>query len=83
MRADWESNKLTVTGKFDPSKFREHLTDKIKKKIDIVSSESKKEKESKKPEEAVAGDKSDKKPDEKKPKEKEVSQTSLTNVRFT
>lgn len=57
-----------MTGKFDTAKLRENLADKTKKKIDIVSSESKKEKESKKPDD----DKQDKKTEDKKPKEKEV-----------
>lgn len=74
VRADWEANKLTVTGKFDTAKLRENLADKTKKKIDIVSSESKKEKESKKPDD----DKQDKKTEDKKPKEKETPVTTAT-----
>ncbi|KAG7035989.1 Heavy metal-associated isoprenylated plant protein 3, partial [Cucurbita argyrosperma subsp. argyrosperma] len=74
-RADWEANKLTVIGKFDPAKLREKLADKTKKKIDIVSSENKKEKESKKPDEPAVGDK---KPEEKKSKDKETPVTTVT-----
>ena len=70
VRADWEANKLTVIGKFDPAKLRDYLADKETKKIDIVSSESKKEKESTKKQDDEKPDK--KTEDKKQPKDKEV-----------
>ncbi|XP_022944012.1 heavy metal-associated isoprenylated plant protein 3 [Cucurbita moschata] len=69
VRADWEANKLTVIGKFDASTLREKLADKTNKKIDIVSSEGKKEKKSKKPDEEA---------EDEKPKDKEIPVTTAT-----
>lgn len=84
VKADPASNKLTVTGKVDPNVIKTKLEQKTKKKIEIVSSQPKKDgggdkkadgKVEKKDEktEKKAEEKSDKKPDqkaEKKPEEK-------------
>ncbi|KAK8487431.1 hypothetical protein V6N13_030050 [Hibiscus sabdariffa] len=62
VKTDSGANKLTVIGKIDPSKIRERLTEKTKKKVDLISPQPKKD--------AVAGDKkpeAEKKPEEKKP----------------
>ena len=42
MKADCATNKLTVTGKVDPSGLREKLEQKIKKKVELVSPQPKK-----------------------------------------
>jgi len=75
VKADTPNNKLTVIGKVDPHKVRDKLAEKIKKKVELVSSpQPKKEaavadkpQENKKPDE-------DKKPEEKKPEEKSSKQ---------
>lgn len=59
-----------MIGKFDAAKLRDNLADKTKKKIDIVSSEGKKEKESAKKQDDEKPDK--KTEDKKQPKDKEV-----------
>ena len=79
VKAEIEGNKLTVTGeKIDASKLLEKLSNKTKKKVDLISPQSKKEKDSKP---KVKGDedqtssnnnKSDKKTEENKKKPKEV-----------
>lgn len=73
MKAEIEANKLTVVGKkIDPSKLREKLFNKTKKKVDLISPQPKKEKDSKPNDDAQNNtSKSDKKTDEKK-KPKEV-----------
>ncbi|CAN1235389.1 Heavy metal-associated isoprenylated plant protein 6 [Linum perenne] len=76
-RTDFASNKLTVTGKVDPGKMKARVEEKIKKSVEIISPQPKKEgggapaadkKEEKKPateEKKPAAD--EKKPEEKKP----------------
>ena len=63
-KADCESNKLTVTGKVDPTRLRERLEYKTKKKVELLSPQPKKDGG------AGAGSGGDKKSDEKKPDEK-------------
>ncbi|KAA8550334.1 hypothetical protein F0562_002018 [Nyssa sinensis] len=81
---DGDLNKITVTGKVDPSKLREKLEQKTKKKVELVSPSPKKEKDkdTQKDKESGGGakkteDKPEKKPDEKKPKEPPVTTTVL------
>ena len=80
VKADMSANKLMVTGKVDPAKMREKLADKIKKNVELVSPQPKKdaggdqkteEKTEKKPDEKKPDEKKpeDKKPEDKKPKE--------------
>lgn len=81
MKAEIEGNKLTVMGKkIDASKLREKLSNKTKKKVDLVSPQPKKEKDSKpknnEDEDQIScndnNNKSDKKTDDNKKKPKEV-----------
>lgn len=37
VKTDWENNKLTVVGKIDPSKIKDRIVDKTKKKVDLIS----------------------------------------------
>ncbi|XP_047335052.1 heavy metal-associated isoprenylated plant protein 6-like [Impatiens glandulifera] len=63
IKADVTNNKLTVTGKVDPTKLRQTLEEKLHKKVELISPLQQKDTGSdKKP--------ADKKPDEKKPEEK-------------
>ncbi|KAJ0728968.1 putative heavy metal-associated isoprenylated plant protein/5/6 [Helianthus annuus] len=67
VRADTAGNKLTVTGKVDPTRVKERVEFKTKKKVDILSPQPKKdgaeEKKKDTPPEKKADDKKD---DEKK-----------------
>eukprot|EP00262_Sarcandra_glabra_P007252 TRINITY_DN1993_c0_g1_i1.p1 TRINITY_DN1993_c0_g1~~TRINITY_DN1993_c0_g1_i1.p1 ORF type:complete len:302 (+),score=71.87 TRINITY_DN1993_c0_g1_i1:59-964(+) len=80
VKADFNSNKLTVVGKVDPVKLRERVEKKTKKKVDLVSPIPKKDKEGgggggggdKKGDE-----KAEKKKDDKKPKEPPVTSVVL------
>lgn len=77
--ADISNNKLTVIGKVDPAEVRDKLAKKTKKKVEIVSSQPKKDAggTDKKPDE-----KSAKKADEKKPDEKKVEDKKPKEVNF-
>lgn len=74
VKADIEGNKLTVTGKVDPTVVKERVEHKTKKKVEIVSPQPKKDGEKgdkkgdvvDKPSEKKSDDK---KADDKKPKE--------------
>ncbi|PKI64605.1 hypothetical protein CRG98_015037 [Punica granatum] len=82
-KVEWEASKLTVEGKVDPTKLRERLQEKTKKKVELVSPLPKKDKENKDDNTATttsnknnknsgSGDskgQEKKKADEKKPKE--------------
>lgn len=57
--ADWEANKLTVKATTDPSKLREELQKRTKKKVELISPQAKKEN----------NNNAEKKPDAKKSKE--------------
>lgn len=72
MKAESETGKVTVVGKVDPVKVRDNLAEKIKKKVELISPQPKKEKENKK--ETETNNKSDEKTktDDQKTKEKEV-----------
>lgn len=75
VKADCATNKLTVLGKVDPSKIKERLEVKTKKKVELVSpqpNKASKEGGDKKPEEKKSEEKKsdEKKSDEKKPEEK-------------
>jgi hypothetical protein len=75
VKADSSANKLTVMGKLDPTGIREKLEQKIKKKVELVSPQPKKDGGGdNKPKEK----KEEKKADEKKPeKPKEVHSLNL------
>jgi hypothetical protein len=78
VKADSSANKLTVMGKLDPTGIREKLEQKIKKKVELVSPQPKKDGggDNKPKEEPKKDDK--KKADEKKPeKPKEVHSLNL------
>ncbi|XP_038894057.1 heavy metal-associated isoprenylated plant protein 3-like [Benincasa hispida] len=83
VKAEIDGNKLTVTGKkIDATKLREKLSNKTKKKVDLISPQPKKEKDSK-PKDKIDDDqtssnnnKSDKKTDENKKKSKEPPVTT-------
>lgn len=64
VKAEMSANKLTVIGKADPIKLRDKLSQKTKKKVELVSPQPSAKKENK-----AADDKPEKKPDDKKPKE--------------
>ncbi|XP_061359442.1 heavy metal-associated isoprenylated plant protein 3-like [Gastrolobium bilobum] len=72
-----ESNagKLTVTGKVDPTKLRDKLAEKMKKKVEVISPQPKKEKEENKG--TKTDNKSEKQTDNQKTKDKEVSSVVL------
>lgn len=43
MKTDYTANKVTVTGKVDPTEIKEKLEQKIKKKVELVSPQPKKD----------------------------------------
>lgn len=67
VKAESETGKVTVMGKVDPTKVRDNLAEKIKRKVELVSPQPKKENKDTEP-----NNKSEKKTDDKKPKDKEV-----------
>lgn len=69
VKADSDTNKVTVIGKVDPSMLREKLEQKMKKKVELLSPAPKKDKKSDDGGDKKAENKQEKKPDEKKPKE--------------
>ncbi|XP_059462938.1 heavy metal-associated isoprenylated plant protein 5-like [Corylus avellana] len=72
VKADCSANKLTVMGKLDPSGIREKLEQKIKKKVELVSPQPKKDGGGdNKPKEEPK--KEEKKKDEKKPEKPKES----------
>lgn len=72
VKADTTASKLTVIGKVDPSKIREILHQKTKKKVDIISPQPKKEDSNAKNNKGDNKKSSDKKPDAENKKPKEV-----------
>nr|XP_043609831.1 heavy metal-associated isoprenylated plant protein 6-like [Erigeron canadensis] len=72
VNVDIEGNKITVTGKVDPSKIKEQVEKKAHKKVEIVSPQPKKDGEKK-----VEDKKEDKKAEDKKPKEVQSSMIVL------
>lgn len=85
VKADTPNNKLTVIGKVDPHKVRDKLAEKIKKKVELVSSPQPKKDDpaaADKPQEKKNHDEEKKKPDEdKKPEEKKPEEKSSKQVR--
>lgn len=88
--ADIAGNKLTVTGKVDPTSVKERVEHKTRKKVELISPQPKKDDKKvddkpseKKPDDKKAGDKpsekksDDKKGDAKKPKEIQASTVAL------
>ncbi|KAJ4836540.1 hypothetical protein Tsubulata_013583 [Turnera subulata] len=69
VKADFAGNKLTVTGKVDPSRVKSRLEEKTKKKVDVVSPQPKKDGGAG---EKKSEEKSDKKPEEKQTEEKKA-----------
>ncbi|CAL5212149.1 unnamed protein product [Lathyrus oleraceus] len=80
VKAESETGKVTVVGKVDPVKVRDNLAEKIKKKVELISPQPKKEKENKK--ETETNNKSDEKAktDDQKTKEKESVTTSVLKM---
>lgn len=70
VKAEDGVGKVTVTGKVDPVKLRDNLAEKMKKKVEIVSPQTKKEKEKEKEENKDT--KANNKTQDKKNKDKEV-----------
>ena len=62
VKADWESGKLTVIGNVDPTKVKEVVEKKTKKKVELVSPQLNKA--------SKEGNGGNKKPDEKKSEKK-------------
>lgn len=67
MKADTAGNKLTVTGKVDPTRIKDRVEFKTKKKAEILSPQPKKDVEKNENQSEKKSD--DKKPDDNKPKE--------------
>lgn len=81
VKTDSENDKLTVTGKVDPTALKERLEYKTKKKVELVSPQPKKDGGGgggdKKSDEKSEKKADEKKTDEKKPKEPQVSTVVL------
>lgn len=76
VKGDFSSGKLTVTGNVDPSKLREKVEEKTKKKVEVISPAPKKDGGEKKSEEK----KPEKPAEEKKTEEKKPKETPVTTV---
>lgn len=76
VKAESDAGKVTVTGKVDPTKVRDNLAEKIRKKVELVSPQPKKEKENEK--DPKPNNKSENKTQDKKTKDKEVHHWSPT-----
>ncbi|KAI3809351.1 hypothetical protein L1987_25323 [Smallanthus sonchifolius] len=80
VKADTAGNKLTVTGKVDPTRIKERVEFKTKKKVEILSPQPKKDGaggEEKKKDNPPEKKPDDKKADDKKPKEPQSSTVVL------
>lgn len=77
VKAESDTGKITITGKVDPTKVRDNLAEKIKKKVELISPQPKKEKENK---DTETNNKSEKKTDDKKPKDKEAVTTAVLKM---
>ncbi|KAL2533641.1 Heavy metal transport/detoxification superfamily protein [Abeliophyllum distichum] len=77
VKVDWESGKLTVTGKVDPSWLRERVEYKTKKKVALVSPQPKKDGGGG---EKKSEEKSEKKAEEKKTEDKKPKEAALSTV---
>ncbi|KAG4985515.1 hypothetical protein JHK84_033453 [Glycine max] len=78
VKAESDAGKVTVTGKVDPTKVRDNLAEKIRKKVELVSPQPKKEKENEK--DPKPNNKSENKTQDKKTKDKEVVTTAVLKV---
>nr|GEW12402.1 heavy metal-associated domain, HMA [Tanacetum cinerariifolium] len=76
VEADATSNKLTITGKVDPTRIKERVEFKTKKKVDLVSPQPKKDGGDDKKKDTQP----EKKPDEKKPEEKKPKEPQSSTV---
>lgn len=84
MKADIETNKLTVTGKVDPTKLKQRVEDKTHKKVELISPQPKKDAAAAA---AGGGDKKaegkksgEQKAEDKKPKEVPVKLSSVLHI---
>lgn len=70
VKTDCDANKITVVGNVNPTKLKERLEEKSKKKVELISPQPKKEAG------AGGGDKKteEKKAEEKKPEEKKAEE---------
>ncbi|KAL3628482.1 hypothetical protein CASFOL_027528 [Castilleja foliolosa] len=86
VKADCESNKLTVTGNVDPTWLRERVEYKTKKKVELISPQPKKDGGAAKPAAAPAAadkksdEKLDKKVEEKKSEDKKPKEPTVSTV---
>ncbi|TKY67177.1 Copper-transporting ATPase 2 [Spatholobus suberectus] len=77
VKAESDAGKVTVTGKVDPTKVRDNLKEKIKKNVEILSPQPKKEQETK---DTKPNNKSKNKTHDKKTKDKEVVTTAVLKM---
>ncbi|PNY17736.1 heavy metal transport/detoxification domain-containing protein [Trifolium pratense] len=77
VKTESETGKVTVTGKVDPTKVRDNLAEKTKKKVELISPQPKKEKENNKKENEPNNNKSD---DKKTKDNKELITTSVLKM---
>ncbi|KAF3441827.1 hypothetical protein FNV43_RR15742 [Rhamnella rubrinervis] len=83
VKADCATNKLTVTGKVDPSGLREKLEQKIKKKVELISPQPKKDGGGGGGDKKPADKAPEKKADEKKAEEKKpIESTVVLKIRL-
>lgn len=82
VKADIETNKLTVTGKVDPTMLKQRVEDKTHKKVELISPQPKKDAAA-----AGGGDKKaegkksgEQKAEDKKPKEVPVKLSSVLHI---
>ncbi|CAI9766332.1 unnamed protein product [Fraxinus pennsylvanica] len=80
VKADWESGKLTVTGKVDPLWLRERVEYKTKKKVVLVSPQPKKDGGGGGGGDKKSEEKSEKKVEEKKTEDKKPKEPTVSTV---
>ncbi|CAI9783165.1 unnamed protein product [Fraxinus pennsylvanica] len=83
VKADWGSSRLTVIGKMDPAWLREQVEYKTKKKVELVSTDPKKDAGAKKSDDKSDNkieEKSDKKPEEEKEDDKKPEEPTPSTV---
>ncbi|KAF7823350.1 heavy metal-associated isoprenylated plant protein 3 [Senna tora] len=77
VKTDTDAGKLTIVGKLDPSKLRDKLAKKTKKKVDLISPQPKKENKDSKADNKKPDDKPEKKKPDAKSKEPPVTTAVL------
>ncbi|PWA84000.1 heavy metal-associated domain, HMA [Artemisia annua] len=81
VKADATSNMLTITGKVDPTRIKERVEIKTKKKVDLVSPQPKKDGgEDKKKDTQPEKKPDEKKPEEEKPEDKKPKEPQSSTV---